>query len=292
MTMPTTGTRARQLRKAVSRFEHQVEEYDPKALDDPRVVVLLPLVQLEIATAVQRSVRQERIDQLRTEWDWRLAEMLTVVQIEDERFRVIEGQHRLLAAKMRCPTGHMWCVMLPRSEAGTSGEADLGLKISTGRKGHDAYDKWNMRLVRGDPHEVQATKVLDQFGLRIGRTASAQTIAGASTVSEIVHGRRASADAGADLLYSVVSVILHAWPTHDYESRISRFDYRLMEAIAELIRRNPEVDLQRLATRLANKRAARWIADVTEPNNRKQALVVAMIQAYNRNLRQKSTLKW
>ena len=288
--MTSAGARARATRKAIARFENAPVDYDPKALDDPREIRLLALADLVIDENVQRGTTRERIQQMANEWDWRLAEVPTVVPIGDGRYRAKEGQNRILAARLRAPAGHIWCVINPQCDVRS--EVDVGLRISTSRKPHNAYDKWTARLRRGDPHEVCATTVLTAHGLRVGATNSGNTIAGVAAVSKIIHGRKAPPEVGAELLDNLLRVMLAAWPEQDTESRISRFDHRLLEAIAEIIRRNPNIDLRRLATKLRGKAAARWISDVTESRNRTAMIANAVIASYNRQLRAKGQLKW
>jgi hypothetical protein len=269
--------------------------FDPKAKNDQRRMELLNLDDLEIDRSVQRDTTTERAQRIGNEWDWALGEALTVTPLGTGKYRVEEGQHRVLAARS-IGIQDYWCVVLPLSMSKPSIGAGVGLNISTGRRGHTALDRWGARVVEGKEHEVRAVAVLERYGLRLGRTPSAQTIASVDAVSSIVHGRRADPATGADLLDTVLHIVTGAWPEYDHESRASRFDHRIMRAVAEVAVRNPDLDRHRLATKLHRKQAMRWINDVAAAMQRPttESIAKGMIEDYNQRLAKsgRGRLQW
>jgi hypothetical protein len=236
---------------------------------------------------VQRTLNDDRVRRIANEFDWAKFEALTVVSCGGGDFVIVEGQHRGAAAKMLDESLKVWCLVLPEGYRGASLEADLGLGISRGRRGHTAFEQWNARFVRGDAHEVEAAKVLQHYHLRLGRTPSSRTIAAVDKVAHIIHDNRRQPETGAELLAKTLAVITSAWAEVDVNSNVHRFDGRLLEALSELIARNPQINLTRLVERLNQKSAQRWLSDELMARTRpaKEAIANGIARAYNYRLK-------
>lgn len=253
---------------------------------DPRQMRRICVRDLVIDAAYQRDLATEDVIQrMANEWSWNLAEALTVIPIGDGRYRVIEGQRRTEASRRRDPDASHWCIVLADDVRGVAAEADAGLRISKGRTPFHSFDEWQARVRRGDPHEVAATKVLQEFGLRMGKSPSAQSLGSAHTVMRLIHGHLAEPDLGAERLRNTLLVLTEAWPHADDMSRVSRFDHRLIEVVGGIITRNDDVDLDRLATKLATRKAGRWIEDCIGQKSVLVTLREAIINSYNKGLR-------
>ena len=110
--------------------------------------------------------------------------------------------------QMIAPGASMWCLVLPNTEMGVVSEAKLGRSIATGRRGYSTLAKWVSCVASGEPHEVQANKVLATHGLRVGQAQSSRTIAAVGAVSKIVHGQKNTPATGAEQLDKVITIIL------------------------------------------------------------------------------------
>ena len=203
--------------------------------DDPRVFVEYLLGDLVIDADVQRITDPERVQRMAHCFSWVLFEAPTVVPLDDGRARVIEAQHRVLALRLIAPaTTVVMCATLP-IEADPVYEASIAHDIARGRRGHSAYESWQLRVTMGHDHEVYAERALARRGLRLGRRPAPYTIAAVATVSTLVHGRRRTPDDGAALLGQTVDVIDKAFPA-DNEATGSRWDGRLLPRHRRAIR--------------------------------------------------------
>lgn len=255
---------------------------------DPRKVMRIPVSKLVCDNEAQRAMNADVIERIANEWDWMRAEAATVVAIGNGQYRVVEGQHRTRALRLVDPAASMWCILLPDTERGVTTEARLGRAISTGRRGYSTLAKWVSCAASGDPHEVEANKVLAAHGLRVGNAQSARTIAAVGAVSRIVHGQKNSAATGAKHLDTVLTIIMGTWPDHDPSSSTSRFDGRLLAAIGLIVTRNPDLEVRRMVAKLSTKRAMRWVDDVlnTAPGQAVTGRVASsIIASYNASLR-------
>lgn len=269
----------------------EVNTYDGAVFDmpppDPRKVIRIRADHLRVVHDAQRETRRGRAIDIAHAWRWELCEVLTVVAVGDGTFRVVEGQTRATAAQLIDGALKLWCVVLPDEYSGIAVEADTGLTISTGRVRHDAYDQWEMRVVRGDAHELAATAVLRAHGLHVSRTGSAQGIAAVQTIKTMIHARKQTPELGADLLDKTIAVLMSAYPDHDPFSRETRFDHRLLAVVAEVIVKNDHIKLDRLASKLRTLQAAQWVSNVLLRNGQKRndVLGVNIVNTYNYNLR-------
>jgi len=106
---------------------------------------------------------------------------------------------------------------------------------------------------------VQATEVLTSHGVRLGKAPSAMTIGAVATIRRIVHGGNFPPEYGAHLLTLTIRSLMLAFPTHDHESNVSRWDRDLLLAVSNLIASNPEYNPERLAEKMRIRPAIQWV---------------------------------
>jgi len=224
---------------------------------DPRVPEQIAARDLIIDARAQRELTEDRVRNIVNEFDWAMFETPTVVFTE-AGYVVVEGQHRVKAVRDLDPDMLIWCMVLPESLT-TPKQAQLALDIVRGRATHSAYEKWMSALHSEHPHEVQATKVLEEMGLRLGHKPSNMTISCVATIKTIVHGHQYTPEDGAELLARTLLTVMEAWPTYDHDSATSRWDFNILLAVADMHRKWwDEVDSDHLATRMKMKPAMQW----------------------------------
>lgn len=254
---------------------------------DPRTFAYLSAGQLRVDERKQRDVDPEKVARIQNEWDWNRFEALTVSPTsKPDVYDITEGQHRGLAAIGLSPHLMLPCMILP---VGTDDkeQAQIALDITVGRRPHSALDKWRLAFNAGHDHEVLATVVLVENGMRVGKSSSATTISAVATVARIVHGGQFSAEYGAGLLNKVVRVIKEAFPTYDHNSNVSRWDRWMLLAVAYLLHNHPDIDQQRLVRAIQVRPATQWInfgkgADTPTPD---EAIRDGIVTEYNRGRR-------
>lgn len=253
---------------------------------DPRKFEWIEVRRLVIDQRKQRECDPEKVAKIANEFDWRRFEALTVAASVDETFTVIEGQHRAMAVRQFGDELLVPCMVLP-GKVDSKAQSQIALDIVQGRRGHSAYETWRLCYAAGHAHEVYATVALDTLGLRVGKAPSAMTIGAVATVRRIVHGGNFSPEYGAELLHTVLKTIIAAFPTHDHQSSVSRWDRYILLAVANIYLRWPDVDTKRLATSLQIRPATQWVnlgKGAAEPSA-DAAILAAVATEYNRNRR-------
>lgn len=254
---------------------------------DPREFRRLPVGDLRIDQRKQREVDPEKVAKIANEWDWERCEAITVAPGRDKgTWDVVEGQHRTLGALQWGGVDVLMPCMVvgPRTD---KEQSEIALGIVQGRRPHSAYEQWRQRYNAGHAHEVFATSVLESFGMRVGKAPSAMTIAAVATVRRIVHGGGFSPEIGAELLRGTLTVLHDAFPTHDHESNVSRWDRSMLLAVAGVIVAYPDVDTRRLASALRIRPAGQWVnlgkgGGSLPPD---QAIRAIVLSEYNRGRR-------
>ena len=108
-----------------------------------------------------------------------------------------------------------------------------------------------------------------------------------------IHARRHTPEQGAEVLDKVLTVIVAAWPSYDDTSKVSRFDNRLLTAIADVVMRFPDIDRRRLVTTLQSRAAMRWINDaLTAGPSVTTSIAGSIVTAYNHVQKTGRRLTW
>lgn len=222
--------------------------------DDPRKAIWFRVSDVLVDQNVQRTVLAGRIEALTADWDWSLAEGITITVRDDDVLVVTEGQNRVLARQRIAPDSHMWGLI-----SLDSNESKVALGIARGRRPHTPYDKWRLRLHDRDERVLAAEQVLALMDppLRLfdsaGRTGYG--ISAVGVVNKIMDTYE-DVQASAQLLRSVLRILTKAWP---FPTEPRRLDGRLMEALRHLLVHNAEiVDEKRLTEVMQSNTAQRW----------------------------------
>ena len=148
--------------------------YEPPKGEPPEMT-WLDCSDLQIDPDYQRSIdnkgSQNLIRRIAVNWDWRLCAPLTVSLRtgEDgaERHFVIDGQHRMSAAKLRGDIPQLPCIVSVFASREEEAAAFVG--INTERKAVTKLDQFFARLVAGNAAAKAAKAVIDEAGLTVPR---------------------------------------------------------------------------------------------------------------------------
>jgi len=118
----------------------------------------------------QRSIEggssQKLIVKIAENWDWRLCLPLLVSR-RDGRLYVIDGQHRLEAARLRGDIPHMPVVVFDFDDP--KAEAELFVQANRIRRQMSKLDDHHAAVVAGDPKAMAVNEVVTSAGLTVGR---------------------------------------------------------------------------------------------------------------------------
>lgn len=133
----------------------------------------LHLDRLSMDASYQRSTdnhaSQRLIASIAAGFDWRLCTPLVVSRRADGSFAVIDGQHRLLAARMRGMDDLPCCVFTYETP---EEEARMFVAANRSRKAMNRLDDFHAALAAGDSDAHQVQQLVTDAGLTISRNTS------------------------------------------------------------------------------------------------------------------------
>jgi hypothetical protein len=235
--------------------------------EDPREVRKVRVSELIVDQNVQRSVLQPRLDKM-GEWNWDLAETLTVTERADGKYVVTEGQGRVLKLLQDHPTAVMWAVVrTAHGEDYAADEAAVARAISGGRTPHSTFDRMDLERTAGDLYWQEATRRLLEFGIEMTGTRHAKSpraISAVSAIGTIMHAFDAEPDitegqaiqAGGDLLSDTAAVILEA-----FGEQPGMWERLMLMVTSGAMIRHSKLDKARLAATLKRLSPADWRAE-------------------------------
>lgn len=102
-------------------------------------------------------------------WDWNLFQPLVVAQRLDRSLWVVDGQHRLEAARLRGDVEQLPCVIFMPGDP--ADEAEVFVQLNTKRRPLSAYALFNAGLAAGDEQALALDTLMREAGLRFGGSA-------------------------------------------------------------------------------------------------------------------------
>lgn len=253
--------------------------------DDPRTVELVPVSKLLIDQTSQRSVPSHPIRQ--SAWDYDKAEVLSVMRDSQGRMWVTEGQNRALYLQAICEQhgqdAHLWCVILDGTYT-PARQAQTAFDISTGRKAYSPQQEWRLRLAAGEDEAVRIEAAIGTFGLSVSQSTRKGTL---HCVRDLM--RIAALDPTLELLG------MTAWILSDMDGP-GNLDGGLWKAIAQVMYRNPGLDLNRLREKLHAYNGDHWLSFGAKKRrvalgipDQTRAIYTEIRKAYNYALRATTT---
>lgn len=141
------------------------------------VLQYCPVEQLQIDETYQRSLEAANsitlIRRIAMYWDWGLCQPLYVARRIDGRLYVVDGQHRLAAAKLRGDVWQLPCVV--RSFESREQEAAAFVALNQERRPLSKLQIFKAALAAGDFEASQIVVAVDDAGLSIASTTNLDT---------------------------------------------------------------------------------------------------------------------
>lgn len=134
--------------------------------------------QLQIDEAYQRSLEtgqsQSLIRKIAMHWDWSLCQPLIVSRRDDGQHYVVDGQHRLAAAKMRGDIFQLPCVVAAYGTA--ADEAASFVALNQQRRALSALELFKAALAAGDEEATAILRCLEKAGLSLANSTNNQAM--------------------------------------------------------------------------------------------------------------------
>lgn len=214
--------------------------------------------QLQVDESYQRGIEegssQSLIRRIAQEWDWSLCQPLLVARRADGGLWVIDGQHRLTAARLRGDIAQLPCVIL--DSACPAEEAAHFVRLNQNRKPLHALALFRAALASGDREAQNLVALLDEAGLQLSRHMNnvemkpghVCCIGGLRAVLR-EHGERVSLIA--------MRAIAQAWP-----GQVLRYSGSLYQGLGMAVAARPAIDAALLAAVLGGGEQRAWIEQV------------------------------
>lgn len=142
--------------------------YAPALGSLPVLQYLVP-AQLKIDSTYQRSIEngasRALIARIAREWNWDLCQVLVVSRRGDQGLFVVDGQHRLQAAKLRPDIGQLPCVVATYQSA--QEEAAIFAKLNRERRPLKALDVFRAAVAGKDQEACAIMSLIHQAGLKL-----------------------------------------------------------------------------------------------------------------------------
>lgn len=125
--------------------------------------------ELQIDARYQRSIEtgpsQSLVRRIARDWDWRLCQPLLVAGRGDAGLFVVDGQHRLAAARLRGDIGDLPCVLISYRDANE--EAAAFVELNRARKPLGALELFRASLAGADPDALAVQAMIEEAGLSV-----------------------------------------------------------------------------------------------------------------------------
>lgn len=214
--------------------------------------------ELEIDDSYQRTTEapssQLLIRKIANGWDWRMCLPLVVSKREDA-FYVIDGQHRLAAAKLRGDIPYLPCCI--STYGSVADEAAMFVAMNRTRKAIGQLDDFHASIASGDADAIAIEKLVRDAGLTISRTTRSQSWApgAVSFTSSILMVRRRHGD---DACSQALAMIAKAFP-----GQVLKAGAPIFRALVKLTMSGEAPDRERLIRALSKETQLGWASYVS-----------------------------
>lgn len=138
----------------------------------------IPIDQLMIDDSYQRSIEggasQKAILKYATGWDWRLCLPLLGSRRRDGKIYIIDGQHRVEAARLRGDIPWLPVVIFDLDDP--KQEAELFVAANRSRRPMGQLDDFHAAIVAGDPKATAISAAIEEAGLTVARNTGWQML--------------------------------------------------------------------------------------------------------------------
>lgn len=233
--------------------------YPPPAGALPVLQYLVP-AQLAIDATYQRGLEtapsQALVRRIAQGWDWSLCQPLVVAR-RAEGYFVIDGQHRLAAAKLRGDLQVLPCVVV--DYASPQAEAAAFVALNRQRRPLSALDIFRAAVASGDPQARAIEAAIAAAGLRLTTHTNNQGMEPGS-LGNIAGIQRAWRDHGPAAASLALQVLAAA-----FAGQVLRYAGTIYPGIAAILAEDAEdfPFLEQLIEMLASRPQADWFAAVT-----------------------------
>jgi hypothetical protein len=154
--------------------EDKIKRYKWNTPDEPGEFVWIDKAELYVDHAYQRgNINELRINEMAANWDWVLCGALSV-SIRDDKWYVMDGQHRKLGADKRSDIKKLPCMVFNLNSQQHEASAFVGLNRQ--KTAINGVDHFKAMVVSGDEIAIRLKSVLDKSGYKITNNSGPKNI--------------------------------------------------------------------------------------------------------------------
>ena len=216
-------------------------------LAKPSKLVELHAGEFSVDLKVQRQLQDARAEAMADDFQPHALGLLTASKRTDGHIYIVDGQHRMVAARKASYDG----LMATRLFEGLTlkEEAALFLKLNSSRA-VQAIDRFKVRITEGEPVAVKINEVLKRYDLHVDwANNSSLNVISAITALEKIYKGAGVRDEGehADLLDKLVSTLVKAYGGNEGKMERMVFSRVMLEGLGIFIATyNKRIDFDRL----------------------------------------------
>ena len=151
----------------------KVERYKWKVQDAPGQQIMVNKNNLQVDHTYQRSANDAKLMAIARDWSWIACGSIVVADREGVLF-VVDGQHRVMAARKRSDITELPCLVFNTNEA--KQEARGFLAAQTQRKPITSVEKFRALVTVEDPAALIVQELLNSTGHAPGNGASSKSV--------------------------------------------------------------------------------------------------------------------
>lgn len=151
----------------------KVARYGWKMQDEPGEFRMIDKRVLQIDEVYQRDINESRSNEFASDWSWLACGALIVAE-RWNLFYVVDGQHRLIAARKRSDISHVPCLIF--KSTGREKEAGGFVVTNVRRKAPKSLDMHKARVVSGDEMSVFVEGWVTRRGFLIKNSRGVKSI--------------------------------------------------------------------------------------------------------------------
>lgn len=266
-------------------------------LVETRTFAYLPLSLLVLDPDRQRPLSERLVNKIRRRYHYECLTGAIVAPRSDGTYGVTESQHAVEATRRVADDEGIDhadvlfpCFVLASKDVGLVPELTISRDLI--HKEPEAMERWDKNLRIGEPAYVMAEAVLAKYGLRLGHAQNATTIRAVGAVEVIVTRAGMQPIAAVEQFERVIFVLTTAWAAGDPKSGPHRLEGALISSMHQLIRRNPHIELGRLADKLGVFVSGVLAKTKTTKKSRSQVIAEEVIEEYNKHIGDAKKLSW
>lgn len=162
--------------------QSKVDRYGWTVEDRPGVLLDIDKMELRVDNTYQRPAHQDKVVAIARGWSWMACGVITVAD-RSNVFYVIDGQHRVLAARRRADISTLPCIVFTSQEK--VAEADAFLRVNTHRKNMSGIEKFRPQLITKNPAAMMVQRLCDEVGREIKESPGPNSVRCVSTMMRL-----------------------------------------------------------------------------------------------------------